>query len=150
MANDFLKAIEDLILKAVLPQLDVTVSPEKWVFVSKGKRVEVATFIYLKDDRVVSVGKEAPGLKRVDLFAADIMVTGPDRQECLVAFFRYSVAMTVGVGFLKPRVRFLNIKSLQTCTGGYAKTILQQMAHEAYMTKVEFVGFEKDKGTVNF
>lgn len=127
----------------LFPKLDVIVSPEKWVFVTKDKRMEVETFVCLEGQRVVSVGLEAPRHKRVDLFKAGILNDDQDRRKCLIAFFQYCLMQMMGKVFVMPRMRFLNLKSLQDCTAGHAKDVLNQLVEDLGKPKVEFLESEK-------
>jgi hypothetical protein len=126
----------------------VYVSRDAFTFVMGDARVQLPTYLYLRQDpdafRVAAVGEEpprSPNLVRVDLFGeAKRLGQGKERisnMECLEAFVRYAI-QKLRRTLVRPTVTITGIVNLDPVLHGYQTAVLRHVFESAGAIEVIF------------
>jgi len=129
------------ILNLLSAEIEIGVSPDRFVFKRKNEIRSLRTIIFLSDDstesKVLGIGDDFISTQsniRIELFQENQDGSLPNiaKAECLDAYFRYAFRLiTRRSAMVRPRVVFKNSKSLDRILCGYQKLILQSAAVDA-------------------
>ena len=129
------------ILNLLSAEIEIEVSPERFVFKRGNEIKSLKTKIYLSDvptkSQVLGIGDEFIPTQShicVELFQEnmDRLLPNLAKSECLDAFFRHAFRLiTRKSAMVSPRVVFKNSKSLNKLLCGYQDSILMSAAVNA-------------------
>ncbi len=127
-----------MILDFMFPKIDVIVSPEIWIFRTRSQKIEIPTYIFLKDGCILSIGETASGGERMDLFAEGTQNHNSVYLDCLASFLKHGIRKVMGKGLMiRPGIRFINVESLHACMGGQKAKILHEISQRSGVNRVE-------------
>lgn len=131
---------------AILQDVEIDISPDRFIFSSPGKQVSLATVVYLQPNgknqmKVAGIGEPPPGgssqMTVVRLFENDPGSTLASKYECLETFLKYGLQLTCK-SFIRPKVTLKNADSISKILAGYHKTLLARTTAIAGARKVLF------------
>ena len=112
------------------PQILIKVGTSEWVFISKDKTVSVPAYVYLKDNKILSVGEKGALGERVEIFSSGI--DGNKRIQLMQVLFLFGIRKVVGRGLvIVSNLKIEDSSKLHAILEGKENLILKRLARKS-------------------